>query len=584
MGTSTTTVRQGATEARADVSLVYVAARDSSGKVLCTSVAPPAGAAELRCRFPGGAEVPATRCDGGGGVCCMPPDAGDAAQPYSVLADGVQFSEGVFDAAAQASAPQEPPAKPAGRFSGLKPFAIMTFAYLLYTTTDGAIRMIVLLHAYQLGFSAWLTAVMFSLYELAGVATNLVAGFAGSRWGIRSTLLSGLSIQLAGIAMLYGFKREWANHGQQWKGLLYVTFAQMLCGIAKDLTKLGGKTVTKLVTPEEKQSKLFKLVSFVTGFKNSMKGVGYFVGAASLQVSYEFALGLLLGIIVVAIPPAVFGLSAQLGRTRSSNVTMKQVLSPPRNVARLSLARAFLFGSRDLWFEVPLPFFLRDHVHGIGWPRPATGAALAAFIIIYGQVQSWTPQLVLQPLRQAPANKQVQVLWNAVLTVCPAGMAAALLGSNVFIGRESHGDMVALLLCGLAAFCVVFAVNSAVHSYLIVRYAAGDKVASTVGFYYMSNAVGRFVGTLCSGAIYEYSSRSKAKALGYCFCASTAFSLLSTLLTLRIDDQEAGLDCGPCLSCVASKVPTVADLDALPADAAAPLDAPRQAEAPRAVD
>ena len=163
MGSSTTTVRQSAAASSADVSLVYVAARDASGAVLCTSVAPPAGAAELRCRFPGGAEVPATRCDGG--VCCTPPDA---AQPYGVLADGVQFAEGVFDAAAQASAPQEPPAKPAGRFSGLKPFAIMTFAYLLYTTTDGAIRMIVLLHAYQLGFSAWLTAVMFSLYELAG--------------------------------------------------------------------------------------------------------------------------------------------------------------------------------------------------------------------------------------------------------------------------------------------------------------------------------------------------------------------------------------------------------------------------------
>ena len=196
-------------------------------------------------------------------------------------------------------------------------------------------------------------------------------------------------------------------------------------------------------------------------------------------------------------------------------------------------------------------------------------------------MQSWTPQLVLQPLRQAPANKQVQVLWNAILTVCPAGLAAALLGSDVFIGHRSHGDMVALLLCGLAAFCIVFAVNSAVHSYLIVRYAAGDKVASTVGFYYMSNAVGRFVGTLCSGAIYEYASDSKAKALGYCFCASTAFSAIATLLTLRIDDQAAGLDCGPCLSCVAAAAPVS---DVPPAEAAPPLEAPQPAEAPRTAE
>ena len=93
-----------------------------------------------------------------------------------------------------------------------------------------------------------------------------------------------------------------------------------------------------------------------------------------------------------------------------------------------------------------------------------------------------------------------------------------------------------------------------------------------------SNAIGRFVGTLCSGAIYEYASDSKAKSLGYCFCASTAFSLISTLLTLRIDDQAAGLDCGPCLSCVAAKAPAAA-VPVVPLDA--PLDAPKPAEAPR---
>ena len=199
-----------------------------------------------------------------------------------------------------------------------------------------------------------------------------------------------------------------------------------------------------------------------------------------------------------------------------------------------------------------LPFFLRDDLQGIGWARPATGAALALFIIIYGQVQSWTPQVVLSPLRQEPANKAVQVLWNAILTVVPACLSAALLGSDIFTGRH-HDESVAVLLCGLAAFCVIFAVNSSIHSYLIVRYAAGDKVASTVGFYYMSNAVGRFVGTLVSGAIYQYASQSKPLALGYCFVASACFSFLSTLLTLRIDDQEAGLNCGKCV-CLAPKV------------------------------
>jgi MFS family permease len=410
--------------------------------------------------------------------------------------------------------------------------------------------MIVLLHAYQLGFSAWLTAVMFSLYELAGVVTNLAAGLAGAKWGIRSTLLTGLALQLAGISVLYAWQPGWSGAGQQWKGLVFVTCTQALCGVAKDLVKLGGKTVTKLITPEEKQSRLFKLVSLITGFKNSMKGVGYFIGAAALSFRYEFALALLLLLIGIAIPPAVFGLSSDLGRTRSKNVSVAELLRPSASVARLSLARAFLFGSRDLWFEVPLPFFLRDAVGGIGWARPATGAVLAGFIIIYGQVQSWTPQLVLEPLCQAPANMLVQVLWNGLLTVVPAGMAAALLGSSVFEPGAPRGDKVALLLCGLAAFCFLFAVNSAIHSYLIVRYAKGDKVSATVGVYYASNAVGRFVGTLVSGALYEYASPRKHVALGYCFAAAAAFSAISTVLTLRIDDKAAGLSCGPRWTCV----------------------------------
>jgi hypothetical protein len=342
------------------------------------------------------------------------------------------------------------------------------------------------------------------------------------------------------------------------------------------------------VTPDEKQSKLFKLVSFITGFKNSMKGVGYFIGAASLGVSYYFALALLLGLILVALPPAVFGLSTDLGRTRAKNVSAAQLLRPSANVARLSLARAFLFGSRDLWFEVPLPFFLRDARYGLGWPRPATGAALACFIIIYGQVQSWTPQLALAPLRQAPANKQVQVLWNAILTVCPAGLAAALLGSPIFT-EQHQGAMVAVLICGLAAFCVVFAINSSIHSYLIVRYAGGDKVASTVGFYYMSNSIGRFVGTLVSGAIYHFAAESKSLSLGYCFVASTGFSLISTLLTLRIDDQAAGLACGPCFTCTAPAVPVAgegakqeASANGKAAAGEGAMDAPQPAEAPHA--
>ena len=428
----------------------------------------------------------------------------------------------------------------------MRAFAAMSIAYLLFTLTDGALRMVVLFNAFTLGFSAWEVALMFGLYELAGVFTNVLAGVAGARWGIRPTLLTGLGIQLAGIALLFGFDIPWAAPDARWKALCWVAVANSVGGVAKDLVKLGGKTVSKLVTPEEKQSRLFAVVAWLTGMKNSLKGVGYFVGAASLSVSLGFALGLNAALIALAIPVAAWGLPADVGRARSKNLTLRTILSPAPNVARLSAARAFLFGSRDLWFEVVLPFFMRDAVAGLGWSRPAVGAFLAGFIIVYGQVQAATPRAVLSPLSQEPANKLVQVLWNGALTAVALVLTVVVAASDAFL-QHRVDDMTAALCALLAVFCVVFAVNSSIHSYLIVRYSGGDKVAADVGFYYMSNAAGRFVGTLVSGALYEWSAGAdKAVALGWCFLASTIFSLASTLLTLRIDDQRAGLACGSC--------------------------------------
>jgi MFS family permease len=218
--------------------------------------------------------------------------------------------------------------------------------------------MIVLLHAYNKGFTAWEVAIMFTLYELAGVFTNLLAGFMGSKWGIKTTLLTGLSFQILSYGMMFGWDDSWGKK----KAIIYVTIAQMFAGIAKDLTKLGGKTVTKLVTPEEQQTNLFRLVSFITGFKNSMKGVGYFVGSALLNVSYRLSLGVMMILIGLAFPWAILGLNRNLGTAKKKSAkSWKEVWAfDNRNLNYLSLARLFLFASRDFWFEVPLPFYLRS--------------------------------------------------------------------------------------------------------------------------------------------------------------------------------------------------------------------------------
>lgn len=527
--------------------------RGPGGLTRCTpgGVCPP-DALGLRCRFPEG-DAPGAKRDVDGAVVCTPA-ASSKARTFTVTAashDGeLKLGDGVL----------------APSVTGMRAFAAMSTCYLLFTTTDGALRMIVLFHAFTQGFTAWQVALMFGLYELAGVATNLLAGVAGARWGVRPTLMVGLTIQLIGIAMLAGFDIAWAEPDSRWKGLAWVAFANGVGGVAKDLVKLGGKTVSKLVTPEEKQSQLFAIVAFITGMKNSMKGVGYFIGAASLSVSLGFALGFNAALILIALPIAFLGLPADVGRARSKNLTLRTILSPAPNIKRLSLARAFLFGSRDLWFEVALPFFLRDEVRGLGWSRTVAGASLAAFIIVYGQIQSATPRLLLRPLRQEPANKLVQVLWNSVLTAVCVALTLAFLTSDIYAARREP-DMTGVLWGLLAVFCFVFAANSSIHSYLIVRYSGGDKVAADVGFYYMSNAAGRFVGTLVSGALYQWSAGpDKPTAMGWCFLASALFSLASTLLTLRIDDQQAGLFC--CRRTIIA--PGGADASASPQPEAAP--------------
>jgi hypothetical protein len=510
----------------------------------------------------------------------------------------------------------------------LRPFVIISSSYLLFTITDGAIRMIVLLHAYTKKFSAFEVAIMFTLYELAGVFTNLVsfstdeskdfhivptqskffflsrrqaAGFMGARWGIKFTLVSGLTLQLFSYGLLFGWQDDWTKE----QAIIYVTISQMFAGIAKDLTKLGGKTVTKLVTPEEQETRLFKLVSFITGWKNSLKGVGYFLGSALIQVSYELALGVMMGLVLLAMPWAILGLDRSLGMAKQKNAAWHEIfnLNNP-NLNWLSLARLFLFASRDFWFEVPLPFFLRSPAcdglgideclvdgdcdmgaicglegicengnigggcGGLGVQRVVVGALLGGYIILYGQVQSWTPQLVTGPLKQTPPNKLSEILWGLVNCLPTFVMWIVMSWSPTFEDNDQQG-MTIWIIVTIATFAFIFAINSSIHSFLVVNYASKEKVAVSVGFYYMSNAMGRLLGTLGSGLLYTYvgddlgdSAGTDAVAgLAACFLAGTISSLLAAIITIKIDDNKAGLKCGSCLTLVAAEVPEKEPID-----------------------
>jgi hypothetical protein len=472
----------------------------------------------------------------------------------------------------------------------LRPFVIISSSYLLFTITDGAIRMIVLLHAYNKSFSAFEVAIMFTLYELAGVFTNLAAGVMGARWGIRFTLILGLTLQVISYALLFGWQDDWSKK----QAIIYVTFTQMFAGISKDLTKLGGKTVTKLVTPDEQNTKLFKLVSLITGWKNSLKGVGYFLGSALLDVSYEAALGFMIGLVLLAMPWAILGLDPNLGTAKKKNASLKEIFvfdNPKLNW--LSLARLFLFASRDFWFEVPLPFFLRspsceglgldvcdvaeDCVRGatcgvddiceninagggcggLGLERVVVGAFLGGYIILYGQVQSWTPQLVTGPLKQTPPNKLTEILWGFINCI-PTLVGWIVMSWGPSFETYNVGAMTGWIIAVIVSFAIIFAINSSIHSYLVVNYASKEKLAVSVGFYYMSNACGRLFGTLGSGILYTYvgddfgdfAGSDAVAGLAACFLAGTLSSLLAALITFKIDDHDGGLKCGSCCTVV----------------------------------
>ncbi|KAJ3319419.1 hypothetical protein HDU93_003693, partial [Gonapodya sp. JEL0774] len=405
--------------------------------------------------------------------------------------------------------------------------------------------MVVLLQLFLLGFGAFQLAIMFSFYELMGVATNLLGGIAGSKWGLKLPLVSGLAIQIIGVAMLFGLRvSEWSTAAV----IVYVTVSQALCGIAKDLVKLSGKSVTKLVKTKKgaddaAQSGLFKIVAWLTGSKNSVKGFGYFFGVALLQGGYYLAVGVILGLLVLTLIPAILFVDSGIGQSKDKTpLTIKTIFNKGAQVNMISVARLFLFGARDLWFEVVLPVYLRGT---LGWSYFPTGFFLAGWVIFYGFVQGAAPHLVLARMGQYPLRGRggpILAGWCLALAVMTAILAvgvslirpertAAVWDGWNGAGVVSDGATAAFVVVGLFFFAFIFAVLSSLHSFLIVAYSGHDKVAQNVGFYYMANAAGRLVGVVISGVVYQYTGSAR---LDICLWLSVVFALTSAAASWQL--------------------------------------------------
>ena len=396
----------------------------------------------------------------------------------------------------------------------MRNYALVTGGYWAFTVTDGALRMLVLLHFHDLGYSPISIAFLFLLYEFMGVVTNLVGGWAGSRTGLNRTLLVGLALQVVALLALSFHQPSW----REWISVSFVMGAQALSGVAKDLTKMSAKSAVKLVAGEG-EGALFRMVAVLTGSKNALKGLGFFMGAALLSwAGYDAALWIMAGVIAVALLSVAVLLDEDLGKAKRK-APLRAVLSKSTAINRLSAARFFLFGARDIWFVVALPIFLDDV---LGWSFAGIGAFLAAWIIGYGVVQSLAPRLLgFLGTKTEVSNEIGAARRSAFVLTTVSTLIALAVSFDIAIAVAIVG--------GLVVYGAVFAVNSSLHSYLILAYSADvDDLALDVGFYYSANACGRLVGTLLSGALYLWGG------LGAALWGSTAFVAVAWLLSQRL--------------------------------------------------
>ncbi len=397
--------------------------------------------------------------------------------------------------------------------AGVRSYLVVTGGYWAFTITDGAIRMLVVLYFHQLGFSPFEVAMLFLFYELFGVITNLVGGWLGARIGLNLTMHIGMGLQVGALLML--------TVPDAWLSVPYVMLAQALSGIAKDLNKMSAKATVKTLVGRGGESQLFRYVAVLTGSKNALKGAGFFIGAALLQgIGFRGALAVLAGALLLVLIATALSLPSGVGKMKVKP-KFTQVFSNRAAINWLSAARFFLFGSRDVWLVVGLPVFLYEV---LGWSFMQVGGFLALWVIGYGLVQALAPRLV-RPARggrqgTGPGGRTAR-RWALALALFPAGIA---------LGLMQGWPPGPVLIVGLILFGVVFAINSAVHSYLILAYSDAEQVALSVGFYYMSNAGGRLAGTLLSGLVYQ------TQGLTGCLWWSAAFVLAAAALSLKLPE------------------------------------------------
>lgn len=392
----------------------------------------------------------------------------------------------------------------------VRQYMLVTFNYWNFTLTDGALRMLVVLYFYDLGYSSLAIASLFLFYEFFGVVTNLIGGWLGARLGLNRTMNIGLGLQIIALLML--------AVPASWLTIPWVMAAQALSGIAKDLNKMSAKSAIKTLVPENAQGALFKWIAILTGSKNALKGAGFFLGGALLSlIGFQYAVAAMAAVLVLVFIGSVMSLKSDLGKAKNKP-KFSDIFSKSASVNILSAARLFLFGARDVWFVIALPIYLGSV---FGWDHSAVGGFLALWVIGYGVIQGFAPKITGSKSEHPPTGRAA-IGWALALS-----LVTGLIAYGVQI--QWHPEVV--IIGGLMLFGAVFAVNSSLHSYLIVSYAKDDGVSLDVGFYYMANAMGRLIGTILSGWVFQL------WGLAACLWVSFGFLVLTTLISFWLPNR-----------------------------------------------
>jgi predicted MFS family arabinose efflux permease len=388
---------------------------------------------------------------------------------------------------------------------------LVTFNYWNFTITDGALRMLVVLYFYDLGYSTLAIASLFLFYEFFGVVTNLIGGWLGARLGLNRTMNIGLGMQIIALLML--------AVPPMWLTVPWVMAAQALSGIAKDLNKMSAKSAIKTLVPDDAQGALYQWIAMLTGSKNALKGAGFFLGGALLTwIGFQYAVLAMALVLSAVFVGSLLMLQAEMGKAKAKP-KFSDIFSKSARVNILSAARMFLFGARDVWFVIALPIYLGSV---FGWGHSTVGGFLALWVIGYGIVQGFAPRITGKAAGQVPDGKAA-IGWAALLTLITGGIAYS-------IQMQWQPELV--IVFGLLIFGAIFAVNSSLHSYLIVSYAKEEGVSLDVGFYYMANAMGRLIGTILSGWVFQ------VWGLAACLWVSFVFLSLTTLISLWLPKAQ----------------------------------------------